>query len=134
MSHLTEQEQTVLDGALASYVAAMNALESDHFLSLFRRNCVVRDPYGMSIYRGVAELRQYCETRAATWASFMLTPAATYYGGHERIVFAWAARATAQNGKTVTYDGITVLTLEGELIDGLEAYWDAASMFEQIKD
>lgn len=69
-----------------------------------------------------------------TWQAFHLEPGRTYYGWPERIVFAWEVTATAHNGKQARYDGITVLEVEGSLIDGLESYWDAAAMFEQIKD
>ncbi len=112
----------------------MNALDEARFLSGFRSNCVVRDPFGLSLYEGEDGLHQLFATLLDTWQAYAITPGKTYYGGPERIVFTWAAQATARNGKTAVFDGISVMTLEGDLIDGLEAYWDALAMFEQIKD
>lgn len=134
MNHLEPEQKAVLDAALARYVVALNALDVSRFMACFRSNCVVRDPYGASLYEGGNGLRQYFETMVDTWQAFTLTPGAVYYGGPERIVFTWTVDATAKNGKAAHYDGITVITLEGEAIDGLESYWDAPAMFEQIKD
>ncbi len=134
MSYLREDQKAKLDEAVEEYVAALNDLDAGRFLACFRGNCLVRDPHGSSIYRGTDELHQYIDTMRNTWSSFQLAPGRRYYGGSGRVAFTWEASATAHNGKTATFDGITVLTLESGLIDGLEAYWDAPAMFEQIKD
>ena len=130
MAHLTAEQQSVLDTAMARYVAALSALDEQAFLSCFRNNCVVRDPYGISIYRGGDELRQYFQTLKDTWQAFTITPGQVYYGGHERIVFLWVADATAKNGKSVRYEGVNVLTLEGDLIDELESAFESSSRRE----
>ena len=134
MGHLALEQKAILDNAVTSYIAALNALNEDQFLVCFRSNCVVRDPYGVSLYEGEDGLRLYFHTMQSTWATFEITPRTLYYGGRERVVFVWEVSAKAHNGKPVRYEGINVLTLEGALIDGLEAYWDAPAMFEQIKD
>lgn len=134
MGYLEPEVKATLDAALARYVAAMNALDEDQFLSGFRSNCVVRDPYGMSLYEGENGLHQLFATLLDTWQAYTLMPGKIYYGGLERIVFTWTAQATAHNGKTASFEGIGVMTLEGDLVDGLEVYWDAPAMFEQIKD
>jgi ketosteroid isomerase-like protein len=134
VGYLEPEKQAVLDAAIKRYVAAMNALDEQQFLSCFRNNCVIRDPYGASIYQGGDELRHYFQTMRDTWQRFELRAGRIYYGGDERAVFSWEVSATAKNGKTAQFDGIIVMTLEGPLIDGLESYWDAPAMFEQIKD
>jgi ketosteroid isomerase-like protein len=134
MSHLKPEKKAALDAALARYVAALGALDEKKFLACFRSNCVVRDPYGVSIYEGADGLRQLFATLADTWQSYTVRPGQVYYGGSERIVFTWEVEATARNGKAARFGGISVMTLEKELIDGLEAYWDAPAMFDQIKD
>jgi hypothetical protein len=134
VGHLALEQKAVLDNAVANYTTALNALSEDQFLACFRSNCVVRDPFGVSLYEGEDGLRLYFHTMQSTWAEFQITPVKLFYGGRERVVFAWEAIATAHNGKQVRFDGINVLTLEGTLIDGLESYWDAPAMFEQIKD
>lgn len=134
MGHLALEQKAILDNAVANYAAALNALNEDQFLACFRGNCVVRDPFGVSLYEGEDGLRLYFHTMQSTWAQFEITPLKLYYGGRERVVFGWEATATAHNGKQAHYDGINVMTLEGTLIDGLESYWDAPAMFEQIKD
>lgn len=122
-----------LAAVLERYVAALNALDSEAFLTCFSMNCVVRDPYGMSIYSGGDELRQYMQTLTQTWKSFALTPGVTYYAGHDRVAFTWAVLATARNGRPAAFEGITVLTVKQGLIDGLESYYDAQVMFAQIQ-
>jgi ketosteroid isomerase-like protein len=134
VGYLEPEKKATLDAAVSKYVAALNALDADRFVACFRKNCVVRDPYGISIYQGQTELRQYFQTMQDTWQAFELRPGHVFYGGRERVVFTWTAFATARNGKSARYNGINVLTLEGELIDGLEAYWDAPAMFAQIRD
>ncbi len=134
MSHLSLEQKAVLDAALQCYVSALNALDAERFLACFRSNCVVRDPYGVSLYEGQDGLRQYFSTMAETWQRFEMKPGRVYYGGPERLVFTWQVSAQARNGKTARFEGVNVMTLEGALIDGLEAYWDAPAMFEQIRD
>ncbi len=134
MGHLEPEHRATLDSAVDRYVAALNALDEKRFLACFRGNCVVRDPYGVSLHEGADGLHQHFATLVGTFQAYTIRPGRRYYGGPERVVFTWEAEATARNGKTARFDGITVLTLEGELIDGLEAYWDASAMFEQIRD
>ncbi len=134
MAQQTPENKSGLDQAVARYVAALNALDEARFLAIFRANCVVRDPYGASLYEGEDGLRMYFHTMQSTWKTFELRPLKVHYGGQERVVFTWEVTATARNGKQAHFDGVNVMTLEGDLIDGLEAYWDAAAMFEQIRD
>ena len=134
MGHLALEQKASLDNAVASYIAALNALNEEQFLACFRANCLVRDPFGVSLYEGEDGLRLYFHTMHSTWARFEMTPLKLFYGGSERVVFGWEVSATAHNGKQALFDGINVITLEGTLIDGLESYWDAPVMFEQIKD
>ncbi|GEM_PF-2201556 len=134
MAHVDSEQKAVLDAAMQRYLAALNEMDEDRFLACFRHNCVVRDPYGLSLYEGEIGLRQYFDTLSDTWQAYQMTPGKVYYAGPERIVFTWEVTATARNGKTAQFDGVNVLTLEGDLIDGLEAYWDAPAMYEQIKD
>ncbi|MBN2469396.1 MAG: nuclear transport factor 2 family protein [Anaerolineae bacterium] len=132
MSFLRESHSTL--AALAQrYIAALNALDTDAFLTCFSINCVVRDPYGVSIYHGGDELRQYMLTMTRTWQALQLAPGAIYYGGDDRVVFSWAVQATAWNGRAAVFEGITVLTVKQDLIDGLESYYDAQVMFAQIQ-
>jgi limonene-1,2-epoxide hydrolase len=134
MAQQAPENKSILDQAVAHFVAALNALDEARFLAIFRANCVVRDPYGVSLYEGVDGLRMYFHTMHSTWQAFEMRPLRVHYGGRERVVFTWEVTATARNGKQVQFDGVNVMTLEGELIDGLESYWDAVSMFEQIRD
>lgn len=133
MAHLDPEQKAVLDDVIARYTDALNALDEDRFIACFRQNCVVRDPVGYSIYHGGDQLRQYIQTMIDTWQAFQFVPEKVFYGGAERVAFTWHVIATARNGSTAQYDGISVVTLRGPVIDGLEAYWDAQAMFEQIK-
>lgn len=128
----TESSINALIDLATRYVAALNALDNDAFLNCFRANCVVRDPYGLSIYHGGDELRQYIRTMIDTWRQYTLTPQTFIAGGKDRVVFGWVVNAVAQDGQPVEFEGITVLTIKEGLIDGLESYYDARAMFAQL--
>lgn len=129
-----DSAQTLLNSALDRYVAAMNGLDEARFRACFRDNCLLRDPFGAFRYEGHDGLRQYFQTVVDTWQAFSMTIGERHYGGPERVAFTWQVTSTAKNGKAAQFSGIAILTVEGDLIDGLESYWDAPAMFEQIKD
>lgn len=128
------KDRAALDAAMERYLGALNALDETQFVACFRENCLLRDPYGVILYEGHNGVHDYFRTMRDTWQTFHIQPGRVYYGGSERVAFTWEVTATAHNGKSAHFDGIAVMTLEGLLIDGLESYWDAAAMFEQIKE
>lgn len=128
------KDKAVLDAALQRYLSALNALNEEQFMACFRENCIVRDPYGSLLYEGQDGLHNYFRTLADTWQAYIVKIGNVYYGGRERIVFPWEVEAVARSGKSARFDGVSVITLEGDLIDGLEGYWDAAAAFEQIRE
>lgn len=124
-----------LHPAVANYFDALNTLHREAYLACFVEDAVVQDPYGGPIYEGREGLNKFFDGMERTWSTFRMTPEKAYRGGH-RYAVPWTVEATAKNGRTATFSGVNLFTLDepDERISRLEGYWDFKGMLAQIRD
>lgn len=115
-----------------AYFAAVSNLDKAAYLALFAEDAVVQDPYGGRPWQGHEGLAKFWGGMERTWEQFTMTPQAQYVAG-DRAAAHWTTEAVSKNGKTATFSGINVFTInEQGLITQLEAYWDFKAMVAQI--
>ncbi|MCL4869328.1 MAG: nuclear transport factor 2 family protein [Anaerolineae bacterium] len=114
------------------YFAAVSALDKTAYLACFAEDAVAHDPYGGRPWQGHEGLSKFFGGMERTWASMSMTPGETYQSGG-RVATTWSAQGTSKNGKTATFAGINIFTVNDDgLITQLEAYWDFQAMVAQI--
>ncbi len=118
--------------AARRYFDALGALDKQTFLDCFGSEAELHDPYGGPVFQGPDGLSKWFKGMERTWESFSMKPTDSYESG-DRVAAKWKATAIAKNGKTASFEGINVFTVDDDgLISRLEAYWDASSMMAQI--
>lgn len=122
----------LIHSASRNYFAAASNLDRTAYLACFSADAVVHDPYGGRAWQGHEGLAKFFSGMERTWASFTMTPGASFVSG-DRLATTWTAHGTSKNDKQATFSGINVFTVnESGLITQLEAYWDFKAMVAQI--
>lgn len=115
------------------YFRAVSTLDRDAYLACFSPEAILRDPYGGPVRQGHAGLSAFFDGMEKTWDSFEMTPQELYRTG-DRIAAPWTASGTARNGKTASFAGVNVFTLDEDgRISQLDGYWDYRAMAAQLK-
>jgi ketosteroid isomerase-like protein len=118
--------------AVERYFNALGSLNRENFLNCFSGNAELRDPYGGRVFEGREGLSKWFVGMERTWDTFSMNAIDTYESG-DRLAASWTASAMAKNGKTASFAGINVFTIDEKgLISRLEGYWDASGMMAQI--
>jgi steroid delta-isomerase len=118
--------------ACERYFSALRALDRAAYLDAFSAGAEVRDPYGGRAFVGPDGLNKWFNGMERTWARFDVQPGEFIVTGN-RVAVPWKVTAQAKNGKEARFDGINVFTVgEDGLLSGLEGYWDAQAMMDQI--
>lgn len=127
-------DEATVRQAVAQYFTTARAADADAWLDTFAPDAVSHDPWGAPPHRGHGELRAFFEG---------ITDAFDKVGLHEEDVFVagngaavrWIGDGTGKNGRKVTFEGIDVFTVGDDgKIQEVRAYWDPASVMEQIQD
>ncbi|MBP8003004.1 MAG: nuclear transport factor 2 family protein [Chloroflexi bacterium] len=114
------------------YFAAVSRLDRALYLACFSPEATVHDPYGGRPWQGHEALGKFFAGMERTWTTFSMTPGEPFISGN-RLATTWTAQGTSKTGKTATFAGINIFTLNEEgLISQLEAYWDFKAMLTQI--
>jgi steroid delta-isomerase-like uncharacterized protein len=114
------------------YFAALKKIELDAYVACFSENAEVHDPYGSRPFVGHDGLEKWFQGFDRTWQSFDIEPLISFNGG-DRIAVQWQTKATSKSGKSATFEGINVFTInEDGLIARQESYWDMSDMIAQI--
>jgi steroid Delta-isomerase len=118
--------------AFERYFSALNRLDRSAYLAAFTADAVVMDPYGGRPFEGHDGLNKFLNGMERTWGSFQMLPQEYFISG-DRAAVKWQTEASAKSGKSASFAGINVFTINEEgLISRLEGYWDAAAMMAQI--
>lgn len=114
------------------YFSALKEIDGDAYIACFSEDAEVHDPYGSQPFVGRIGLEKWFHGLDRTWQSFDIEPLNSFTSG-DRIAVQWKAEATSKSGKSATFKGINVFTInEDGLIDRQESYWDMSDMIAQI--
>lgn len=118
--------------AAERYMEALNSLDRDAYMACFARDAELLDPYGGRKFSGIEGLSKWFGGMESTWETFSMK-LTEYFASGDRLAVRWRTSAFARNGKTASFEGINVFTVDEDgLISRLEGYWDAAQMMAQI--
>lgn len=120
--------------AVAQFFSAIRAGDADAWVATFSEDGVSHDPWGAPPQRGHASLRAFFEGMDEAFEKVALHEEDVFVSNHGAAV-RWAGEGTGRNGRKVTFEGIDVFTVADDgKIQEHRAYWDAASVMEQIQD
>lgn len=116
------------------YMKALSALDESAYLTLFTEDAVINDPYGVAEFLGVDGLKRFFKGMTDTWQYFEMRGDNLYPGDGNRLAVRWSVSATAKNGKTIEFSGISLFYFADNKISGLDAYWHFRGIMQQIRD
>lgn len=98
-------------------------------MALFAEDAVSYDPVGMPPRHGRAGVREFLESLFPLTETFALTETSVLAAGNA-VAVCWTGQAAGKNGRSVSFEGIDVITMDGDgKISSLYAFWDAPPVF-----
>lgn len=134
MAEVTKERHNEMVDVVEKYIKALNTLDEAAYLALFTNNAVVNDPYGTAEYLGEDGLKRFFKGMTDTWKFFEMRGDRFYPGDGQRIAVRWSVSATAKNGKTVEFSGISLFYFSENQLSGLDAYWHFRGMMNQLRE
>jgi ketosteroid isomerase-like protein len=118
-----------------SFIAALGKLEASHeveaIVSTFTEDCKLGNaatPKRFSGRDGAREFwRQYRDTFGEMKSTFRNVIAT-----EDRVALEWATEGTIHAGAVISYEGVSILELEGGAIKRFHAYFDSKELSGQI--
>jgi steroid delta-isomerase-like uncharacterized protein len=123
-----------VDERVRAYYAALSAGDVEAVLAMFAPEGEMRDPVGAPPAGDDMQRRQRYAGIGAAFSSFTIEPETVIAGGDEAAA-TWTARATTkQEGRDVTFSGISVFMFDGDgRIARMSAYWDPAAIAARMR-
>lgn len=119
---------------VAAYFSAIRAGDAGAWIATLAEDVVSHDPWGAPPHRGHASLRAFFEGMDEAFDKVALHEEDVFVAGNGAAV-RWLGEGTGRNGRKVTFEGIDIFTVnDGGKIEEIRAYWDPASVMEQIQD
>ncbi|MCI0710537.1 MAG: nuclear transport factor 2 family protein [Chloroflexi bacterium] len=134
MTETPKERHNELVSLVEQYVKALNSLNESDYVALFAENAVVNDPFGTAEYLGEEGLRRFFKGMTDTWRYFEMRGDKFYPGDGNRVAVRWSVSATAKNGKTIEFSGVSIFYFAKDKISGLDAYWHFRSVMKQLRD
>jgi steroid Delta-isomerase len=119
--------------AVAAYFAATSAMDASAVADAFARDGVSNDPVGTPPHEGRDAIRQFMEGILTETERVTTTPDQIFIAG-DSAAFKWTVQLTTKHGRSVTFDGIDVIQVNGDgKIQTLDAYWDPAPVLAVLQ-
>jgi hypothetical protein len=117
--------------AVESFIAALGKLETTHeveaIVSTFADDCELGNAATPKRLSGREFWRQYRDTFGEMKSTFRNVIAT-----ENRAALEWATQGTIHDGAVVSYEGVSILELEGGAIKRFHAYFDSKELSGQI--
>jgi steroid Delta-isomerase len=121
-----------LVAAVETYFGAIRERDQARWLQAFDDDAACHDPVGTAPAEGGDGLREVWRVLTAPFTKLLIAETAAFYCGSGAAVH-WQARGTGVNGRTITFEGISVFEFSPEgKIQTLMAYWDPAAMMIEL--
>ena len=124
--------QQVADG----FVEALRKLEEDRdvegLVRIHTEDCEVGNVSVSETFRGHEGLREFWTEYRKTLDE-MKSTSRNVFATEERAALEWTTEATS-NGDSVSYDGVSILEIEGGKVRRFMAYFDTRDLTPQIVD
>ncbi len=118
--------------AVAEYLAATRAMNTERWVATFAPNAISHDPLGTPPHIGHEALRNFFNGILQRLKTFGLTEDHVSIAGNSAAI-KWTAQATGHNGVAITFEGIDTIEVneQGKIVLA-KAYWNPAVLAPAI--
>jgi hypothetical protein len=124
--------QEVADG----FVEALRKLEEERdveaLVEIHTKNCEVGNVSVSETFRGHEGLREFWTSYRSTFGE-MRSEFRNVFATEEGVALEWTTEGTS-NGDTFTYEGVSILEIEGGKVRRFMAYFDPRALTPQVVD
>src|ERR671915_833041 len=119
-----------------SFIGALRELEENRdveaLVEIHAEDCEVGNVSVSETFRGHEGLREFWTEYRKTFGE-MKSTFRNVFATEEGAALEWTTEGTS-NGNTVTYDGVSILEIEGDKVSRFMAYFDTRDLTPQIVD
>lgn len=120
--------QEMIKGAIASYLAANNALDLESFVNAFAEDAALYNVAEISPLVGQEAVRRVAEQSLAPFQKMQVKPERIFITGNGAALF-YSGQATLKNGREMHLEGIDVFEInEPGKIQSVRFYLDMAAV------
>lgn len=117
------------------FADALHKLEDERDLetivAMYAENCEVGNVVAPEKYQGLEGARKFWTIYRDTFGE-VHSEFRNIFGGDNRAVLEWTTSGTSETGGDFSYDGVSILELEGDKVSRFRAYFDASALGRQI--
>jgi steroid delta-isomerase len=122
-----------LAATVAEYFAALRAMDADRWTATFAPTATTNDPVGTPAHTGHDDIHAFITGIFSLFNTVGLTEDHIFPAGNTYAV-KWTGAGTGKNGKSVTFEGIDVITLDDSgKIALVNAYWDPTPVLTAVQ-
>jgi len=118
------------------FIEALGKLEAgrdlDSIVSLFAESCEVGNIVSPEKFTGREGAREFWGEKYRDTFGEVRSTFRNVFATEGRAALEWMTEGTSKDGAPVSYEGVSLLEIEGELITRFRAYFDAGSLGRQI--
>lgn len=119
--------------AVSEYFAATRAMDADRWVDTFAPTATSYDPVGTPPLNGHEALHGFIAGVFSLFKTIGLTENNVFLNGNTAAV-KWTGQGTGHNGKSVTFEGIDVITVDDSgKISLVNAYWDPTPVIAEVQ-
>ena len=118
------------------FIEALGRLEADRDLEpivrLFAPACEVGNVVSPEKFRGREGAREFWGAKYRDTFGEVRSTFRNVFASENGAVLEWTTEGTANDGTPVSYDGVSILEIDGEQITRFRAYFDAGDLRRQL--
>ena len=119
-----------------NFVAALRKLEEEDdvepLVEIHAKDCEVGNVSVPGTFRGHEGLREFWTSYRSTFGE-MKSEFRNVFAAEDGAALEWTTEATS-NGDAVSYDGVSILEIEGGKVSRFMAYFDTRALASQVVD
>lgn len=120
-----------------NFIQALGKLEEDQdtdaIVSTYTEDCEVGNVAVPKMFEGHEGAREFWTNYRKTFGEMKSEFCNVFADGDGHAALEWTTRGTS-NGDTVTYEGVSILEIDGDKVSRFYAYFDPRALSEQVID
>lgn len=120
------------------FVEALGKLETERDLesivNLFAQDCEVGNVVSPEKFHGREGAREFWGSKYRDTFGEVKSTFRNVFVADKRAALEWTTEGTSNNGAHVSYDGVSILEIEGDAIKRFCAYFDAGRLGRQLSE
>jgi ketosteroid isomerase-like protein len=119
-----------------NFIQALGKLEEDQdadpIVSTYTEDCEVGNVAVPKTFEGHEGAREFWTNYRKTFGE-MRSTFRNVFASEDRVALEWTTEGTS-NGDTVTYEGVSILEIDGDKVSRFHAYFDPRALSRQVID